>query len=293
MVGEQWDEYAKHIATLGVQALLYEVAVTPKPGLVDLVNNGAHRDMDVFLFQNSAACLWPYFYEVTRFSMCHRGAPSALLEELRGLGIRAEEEMLLVTGGVNTHRGAIFSLGICCAAAGWLGGRGAPPEAEKLLEISGEIAGGAAQEFAGLGTGALSHGARQYFKVGARGARGEAAAGFPSVGGVLPIYKELLGGGASGNEAGVAVLLHLLAQVEDTNMLHRGGREALGKLQGELAAFLAAKPSPRDMVRHAKELDEVLIRQNLSPGGCADLLALTWLVHRICDRGGAAESGAG
>ena len=106
-------------ARLAVRALLYEVTTTPKPGLVDRRNSGSHKDMDVFTFMDSAAALYPYFEDCARTGRetAEQPAPETFAA-LRPLGCEAEGEMLDATGGVNTHKGAVFSVGIVCAALG-------------------------------------------------------------------------------------------------------------------------------------------------------------------------------
>ena len=112
---------SKTIARLACQALLYEVATTPKPGLVDRANSGSHRDMDFFTFQASAAALWPYFARCAEIGMdTHSLPPEETFSRLRTPGKLAEGDMLRATAGVNTHKGAIFSMGILCGALGRL-----------------------------------------------------------------------------------------------------------------------------------------------------------------------------
>ena len=105
------------VAQLACRSLLYEVCVTPKPGLVDRQNSGDHRDMDLFTFLNSAPALFPYFERCVRQGW-KETEPEALFPPLRWEGKLAEQAMLAATGGVNTHKGAIFSMGLCCAALG-------------------------------------------------------------------------------------------------------------------------------------------------------------------------------
>ncbi|MCL2218201.1 MAG: triphosphoribosyl-dephospho-CoA synthase, partial [Defluviitaleaceae bacterium] len=107
--------FADKMAELAVRALITEVCITPKPGLVDRANNGAHRDMNVFTFIDSALTLHGYFRCITSLSQTHED--DGLLLKLQPLGLQAEQDMFRVTKGVNTHKGAIFSLGLICAAA--------------------------------------------------------------------------------------------------------------------------------------------------------------------------------
>lgn len=108
---------AAHIGGLAAAAMLEEVYTTPKPGLVDLYSNGAHKDMDVHSFEASAQALEPWLCQMAELGLCCDGSTEELFEEFRRLGIRAEEDMYRATGGVNTHKGALFTLGIFCGAA--------------------------------------------------------------------------------------------------------------------------------------------------------------------------------
>ena len=112
----QWRErglVSELIADQAVLALLHELAAWPKPGLVSHVDSGSHTDMDAAMLQASAETLRRFFAELAR-----TGQDGADMGRLRTIGLRAEAAMLAVTGGINTHRGAIFGLGLLCAAAG-------------------------------------------------------------------------------------------------------------------------------------------------------------------------------
>jgi holo-ACP synthase/triphosphoribosyl-dephospho-CoA synthase len=278
---------ARFIGQNAVRALLYEISVTPKPGLVDRCNNGAHNDMDFFTFMDSAAVLSDYFHEAAATGAANRGAPpDKLLGPLRCLGVAAEEEMLSATGGVNTHKGLIFSLGIVCAALGY---HGAPfPSPDTVLQTAAEIASPALRiDLAGITPqNAATHGEAAYAKYGVSGVRGEAASAFPSVrlwG--LPALQKALRNGNSYNDAGVEALLHLVAHVTDTNIISRSNHETLKKLQTDLRAFLDTKQDNAAVLEYAALLDERFIKGNISPGGCADLLAISYMLHFMTNVG--------
>lgn len=138
-------------ARLAVRALLYEVTTTPKPGLVDRRNSGSHKDMDVFTFMDSAAALYPYFEACARTGRetAEQPAPETFAA-LRPLGCEAEGEMLDATGGVNTHKGAVFSVGIVCAELGRLDRSLWAEAARVLAEVSAMTAGLTEKDFAGV-----------------------------------------------------------------------------------------------------------------------------------------------
>ena len=139
----------KFLAAQGARALLYEVCTTPKPGLVDRHNNGSHKDMDVFTFLDSTASLMPYLERAVAIGQAtaHR-MPEETFERLREAGLRAERTMLQATGGVNTHKGAIFSLGCVLGACGRLWTPEGPCRApEKILAECGRMSAPAAESF--------------------------------------------------------------------------------------------------------------------------------------------------
>jgi triphosphoribosyl-dephospho-CoA synthetase len=205
------------------------------------------------------------------------GAPENLLDELRLTGIMAEEAMLEATSGVNTHKGAIFSLGILAAAAGYLYGNGEEIRVERLSEICARIAGKTPEELPAKTP--ATHGRDAYKKYGLTGIRGEAASGFASaVRAGLPALMQAEEDGRGTNFACVTALLRLLAVAEDTNVAHRGGAEALRELQDRIVTA-----ESDDMLHLAKELDLDLTARGISPGGCADLLAVSLMLKFLTD----------
>ena len=256
------------------RALLHEVC-----WLVDGQNNGAHRDMDRFTFLDSAAVLGDYFAACAREGALFQGSPEELLFRIRPLGLRAEEQMARVTKGVNTHKGAIFSLGILCAGAGRLLGEGVAIDEEALLSLAGQIARPALNDLEKQG--ADTAGRRFYQRSGVLGVRGQAAQGFPQVrqwG--LPRLTKALGRGYSWNGACAQALCALMAHTEDTNLLHRGGEEGLHLVQ-QAAALLEQCQDEQALEEGLFRLDSLFTEKNLSPGGSADLLAVTLFVYFI------------
>lgn len=267
--------FTEYIATRAYFALCQEVSATPKPGLVDGNNRGSHKDMDIRHFFASANALRPYFAKCAEQGFLTRdNAPKETFCSIRPLGKDAEEDMLRATHGVNTHKGAIFSMGILCAAAGRL----SPDlwQAERLLaECAAMTAGVAENDFAGITPeNAKTVGERLFVQYGITGVRGQAENGFPAVRDVgLPVLKEGLSNGLSLNDASCAALLHILAATDDTNLIHRSDRETQLAVRQQVAAILEKEPFPEKSVIEA--LDQEFIQKNLSPGGSADLLALT------------------
>lgn len=270
---------ARHIASLAVRALLDEVHTTPKPGLVDAWNCGSHRDMDIALFTASANALRPYFRRcVEAGQQTALKAPEETFPLLRAAGMEAEQQMFAATNGVNTHKGAIFTLGILCGAVGRLWRADSPivKTQDVLAECSRIVKASMESELAAIVTPKTA-GEQLYLEYGLTGIRGEAAAGFPSVARIsLPAYRDYLSKGLSPNDAGASTLLHLIAHTSDTNLYHRGGIDG-ARFAAEAAAALLPEPTTDQLRR----LDAEFIARNLSPGGCADLLAATYLLDSL------------
>ena len=275
--------FADYTSCLATKALLYEVSATPKPGLVDRANNGAHKDMDIFTFLSSSTALTPYFRDITLQAILFEGAPEEMLAALRYTGQRAEEDMFLATGGANTHKGLIFSLGLICAAMGYAYTHELPQTPAQILILCGKIATATTRELMQASEkDQKTHGERVFAQFGTTGARGEAAAGFPHVRDYgLPLLTQMVIEGCSLNDAGCIVLLHFIAHVEDTNLLTRSNPQTIDTIKRELLTFLKQTREPALLLDIAQKLDEQFIALNISPGGCADLLAVSYMLYFI------------
>ena len=273
--------FAEYIGAQAYIALQREVNTTPKPGLVDRNNRGAHKDMDLRHFFSSANALRPYLTRCAETGYLTRDeSPKKTFADIRPLGKEAEQTMLRATHGVNTHKGAIFSMGILCAAAGRLEPSLWTPET--LLSECAAMAAGVVAEDLGHITlqNAKTPGERLHVRYGITGVRGQAEAGFPAVLTVgIPIFREGLSRGLSMNDAGCAALLHLLAATDDTNLIHRSDRQTQLEIRDRIARLVKENPFPDQEMILA--LDEEFIQRNLSPGGTADLLAMTYLLDAL------------
>ena len=272
---------ACRISEAAVNALLEEVFTTPKPGLVDQRNNGSHGDMNLPLFVASANALRPYFLRCASIGQSTSGLEASdVFPLLREAGVAAEEAMFTVTGGVNTHKGAIYTLGILCAAMARLWHTGEiRPAANSVLSLCAKIA-GAAAEAELVHSDAETAGLRLYRELGIRGIRGEMADGLPSLSQIaLPAFRETVDRGCSRNDAGAVTLLHLIANVQDTTLYHRGGTD--GAAFAADAARTVLEQSVIPSCKELEKLDDLFIARNLSPGGCADLLAATYFLDAL------------
>lgn len=250
-------------------ALLEELATFPKPGLVSHMDAGSHHDMDAGAFLAAIAAITPHFADLAR-----AGAARAPMVDLRRIGLRAESAMLRATGGVNTHRGAIFGLGLLVAAAG-ASVRAGPGELGGIVRRRW----GAAILAAPLRVDQPGAVARRRFRVG--GAPAEAAAGFPSIYRIaLPMLARHRD--ASADAARVEACLALIAAGGDTNLLHRGGVEGARFAEAAARRFMAGGGTARrDWRDRAAAVHDAFVDRRLSPGGAADLLAMALFVARI------------
>ena len=264
-----WD--ADTAARLACRALLYEVSVTPKPGLVDRGNSGSHTDMDIYTFFDSISGLYPYFAQCVRVGRKTRELPPAkTLEALRTPGKLAENAMLMATAGVNTHKGAIFTLGVLCGALGRLDRRQWPGK-EPALEAA------AMCRFIRDDYQAPENAGRLRQCQGQMGARGQIWQGLPQVFDYgLPALEKALAQGKSKDEAGCEALLAIMLNARDTNLVARGGLDAMH--WAEHCAWELLQKENRTRADF-EEMDRAFRERNLSPGGCADLLAVCWFVH--------------
>lgn len=270
------------LAESAVSALLQELEAYPKPGLVSPRDSGAHADMDHALMCRSARALFRPFACIAAAGREARPFRAHLI----GLGLSAEKEMLRATGGVNTHRGAIFTLGMLVAAMARAESLEGPVTPERVRAALIETWGYALKAHAAAEVSPASHGAVARKSAGTGGARAEAARGFPGVFEVgLPAYRRAVAAGLDANAARVQTLFALMESAEDSNVVFRGGSGAAAFVRAAASEFLAAGGCASDgWFGRAEGLHKEFIRRNLSPGGCADLLAGTLLVAGVDPR---------
>jgi triphosphoribosyl-dephospho-CoA synthase len=268
-------EPSTSIAGLAVAAIRAEADLTPKPGLVDRRGCGAHTDMDLAMLHASAESLRAFFAECASAARQFDLGPE-LRAGLGEIGRAGERAMLGATGGVNTHRGALWALGLLSAGAAVSGGvAGAVEVAARLAAIPDRHTPVTA-----------SHGAQARLRYGASGAAGEAQAGFPHVRlYALPALRTARCSGADEATARLEALLSLMATLDDTCVLHRGGPAGLRAVQTGAQAVLDAggfrTPEGR---RRFSALDDICLQRRLSPGGSGDLLSATLFLDTLNER---------
>lgn len=249
------------VADLAERALRLELDTTPKPGLVDRQDNGAHKDMDYALMSKSISALRPY---LTRLAV--ESAKDIDPAKIKEIGIEAEKAMLKATGGVNTHKGALFCIGLSVAAASCLACSTGAVDAYSFKEL---VSRAASEIPSARGT----HGAEAKRSFKAVGALENARAAYPELfADWLPYYRSLEGDPFRCHKT----LLHIMTTLDDTNILHRRGAEGLAHAEAEAARLL------EDFSESGlSSLNKDFIRENISPGGSADMLSLTIFIESI------------
>lgn len=282
-----------HIGTLMQKALLYEVNTSLKPGLVDRVHNGAHQDMCIDTFVTSAYALTPYFINCAlaglSFDSSQEELPT-LFQQLRILGKQAEETMLNATHGINTHKGIIFSGGIFCAAVGYANAAFQTDlKALNLPEVLSSICQSMVSELLEdykdiTHSTARTHGEKLYASYGITGIRGEAYKGFPHVlFSGYPQFQKAYKTTGSLTKAGLIALLYYIGNTEDTNLIIRSDYKTAARIQKSLSAFLN-RSDYEEQLQILPALDEYFVSNNISPGGSADMLALTYFLSFLSQK---------
>ncbi len=280
---QQKKEVLQTICEMANKAILYEVSVTPKPGLVDFEDSGAHSDMNYFTFLNSCAAISPFWLEIGELAFNYKDDLAKALPEIRKIGIKAENKMLLATNGANTHRGLIFIMGLSVFASVYSLRKNnfifnSSLFRKTLQSITKDIV---ENELNSLNKKNKSHGEKTYQKFGIKGAgaRYQAQMGFPIIfEKIMPFFKEQFKINTHQNKNELneilkKALLLLISNVDDSNVLYRNSKEA-ENLKIMANSTLKGKIDYLELCLFCKE-------KNISPGGSADLLALSLFLFFI------------
>ena len=255
-----------HLASMALQA---ELDTTPKPGLVDRNDNGAHRDMDYALMHRSIQALHPYFVRLAQIGFDN---PQPRHDEIQQVGIEAEQAMFNATGGVNTHKGALFSIGLAAVA---LGGMACSNNAQ-LHSLSNSIASLASLFPDTSGT----HGSKAKANNKLKGALDNAREGYPQLFKAwLPFYLDRL---AKGDRYALhKTLLRIMCDLDDTNIVYRTSMETMQEVQTEARRMLEHIPETTHFEAALLAMNTDYIRRNISPGGSADMLSLVVFLSNV------------
>lgn len=281
---------SNHIGLLMQKALFYEVNTSLKPGLVDRLHNGSHKDMGLSTFINSAYSLSNYFCQCVKEGLscdCSKKDLPLLFQKLRSIGKQAEKTMLFATQGINTHKGIIFSGGILCGAIGYyISTNSRDISSENFLSSLSEICRymlpALLNDYLTLTQNtAKTNGEKLYLEYKITGIRGEAKEGFPHLFNTgFPLFQAVLKEDFTLWQAGLITLLHYIAYTEDTNLIIRSDYQLACKIQKDLQKFLN-HATYEEQLSILPKLDHFFVSQNISPGGSADMLALTYFLYFI------------
>jgi holo-ACP synthase / triphosphoribosyl-dephospho-CoA synthase len=273
--------FADSIALWCERAMKTEVELTPKPGLVDQANSGAHHDMDIHTFYASIQAIKPFVSQWIETSQiyAHEDAKQSF-KRLREIGIACEKAMFEATSNVNTHKGMIFCLAVFCGAIGRLKASNQSFTCNHLQAQMQALCDNLVEDDL-LHVKPNSAGARFFYESGSSGIRGIAQSGFAIIFEyALPFFQACKK--EEGEETALKkTLLLLMSRLDDSTLWSRGGVEGLAYAKTQAQALLHVKPNAENLDTFLRELDADMTSKNLSPGGSADLLAMTWLLSKI------------
>lgn len=269
-------------AQIAQMALLKEVTLSPKPGLVDLNNCGSHRDMNLQTFMRSIAAISPWLDQFYLYGKSIT-VEDKFLPNLRPLGIQCELSMFKATNNVNTHKGGVFAFGLLLAAIGKLDNDQIALSYQTICDEVAKACQGLVQQELETRNSVTTVGERLFKQHRLTGARGEAESGYLTVRNIsLPIFKEMMITGHDEETSLLQAMLYLLAYNNDTNLVSRGGMAGLQYVQDAAKSIIAIGGMIQQGGKEKLlELDQQLIKRNLSPGGTADLIAITWFLSQF------------
>lgn len=271
------------ICSYAIQSVLYEITATPKPGLVDRNNSGSHSDMDIFTFMASAGTLYPYFLECYEIGVNTRGDDAhCTLDSLRDVGKRAELFMYRATDGINTHKGAIFTLGIVLGAVGRLYSNNQIITVDDVFEEIKQMCKHLIEsDYKGIKQkNMFTKGEMLYNEYKICGVRGEAESGFSTVKNIaLPILKKCFENKKSINDALCITLLYIIKSIDDTVLISRSSLQRANEVKKGIDNLLKENPYPSTEL--IEKLDTEFIKENLSVGGAADLLSVCYFIYLL------------
>ncbi|MTI16845.1 triphosphoribosyl-dephospho-CoA synthase MdcB [Rhodobacteraceae bacterium RKSG542] len=285
------NRIAWEIGSAFLLGALLEVSTHPKPGLVTPLSNGSHQDMDLQTFMRSSAAIAPCFYECAQLGLSHEGAITDLLPKVRNTGVFYEDVLLATTGGINTQRGYLFCAGVLSAATGYAARSIRTFSERVILTLAARMCEGLCNRELEQTRSAEKRTAGEilFKEHGVRGIRGEVEDGFPSVAVFgLPAYRTAMERGLPERLARIHALITLMSVVQDTTVLWRGGpnaQEFVYKRARHILSLGGAMTA--EGMEEIHSFDAELVSRNLSPGGCADLLAVTIALEKLTSRQGA------
>lgn len=273
----------KNIATLATKALLYEVSISPKAGLVSRLSNGSHKDMNFYTFIDSSLALHNYFLNCFDYGQENLFSCPNFFKNLREFGKVAEKDMYEATKGINTHKGTIFSMGILLAVLGVHLKENKKIDLKILSEKIKEMCKPLLNELEDADS-ISTYGEKAYKEYHLTGARGLAISGYEIVllDGInkLKDFCKTL----DFETACILLLFYYMSVLDDTNIVNRANIATLKEVQilsKELFEENKKTLEKENIKNSMSKLNDIFIEKNISAGGSADLLILTIFIHSI------------
>lgn len=271
------------IGEAAILGMLYEVSVSPSPGLVSPYSKGAHADMDYFTFLRSTSAIAYSMYLCANIGIEYEG--NDVLKKLREVGIDAEKRMLEVTEGINTQRGLLFLAGVICAGVGRCVRKNLKIDRNNIAnECSLICINIVEKELKSIkNEEGLSSGERLYLKHGFMGIRGEVQRGLPTIiNKGLPSLEDALNSGIDIKGALSHSLISIMTTVEDTTVLNRCGLKGLNYMKNlAVKAIELGGMKTVEGIQYINEMENSFVKKGISPGGAADLLAATVMIYKL------------
>lgn len=268
------------LSDLSLEGMIYEVSSFPGFGLVTPITSGSHRDMDFFTFLNSSFVLKSGFKEMAEVMFSYLPLDIAF-KKIREIGKKTEKEMFIATKNINTHKGMIFLLGIAvgCTARTLYEKNSFKDIQNTICEMTRDIL----KDFENIDTTKeLTHGERMFIEQGFTGIRGEIKNGLEIIfKGSLPIFSTIFEKTQDINLSSLHTLIYLMSRVMDSTIVYRHDFEMLEKVQKEMRDIFSRGGAFSMELEDFKELEKDYIAQNISPGGSADLLAVTIFFYKV------------
>ncbi|MGL5313977.1 MAG: triphosphoribosyl-dephospho-CoA synthase CitG [Peptostreptococcaceae bacterium] len=272
------EKLSYDISQLALKAIISEVSTFPSFGLVSPISTGSHKDMNYYTFLNSAIAITPFIKDMAKVGYNYNHS-RYIFDAIREIGVACEEKMFEATNNINTHKGMIFLMGICASAVSK-----ALYESKEFFEIKDiikDMVGNILDDFKDLHLkGKLTHGEKLYLEHGFTGVRGQVKDGLAIVfDGIISEYET---SDLKENDLYIQILIHLMSLVEDSTVVYRQDIETLRKVQNEAKELLSiGGVSTIEGKLRIEELEKEYIEKNISPGGCADLLAISIFLIEI------------
>lgn len=278
---KQREALAYDISQLALKGIISEVSTIPSFGLVSPSTMGSHKDMDYYTFLDSSFAIVPYLKEMALIGYSYK-EPKEIFKAIRKVGVACENAMFSATKGVNTHKGMIFLVGITVAAV--MKTLYEKQNFNRIQEIIKAMCEDILSDFENIDTKShLTHGEKLYRDYGFTGIRGEVKAGLPIVfNSVLPRF---ISSKVNGHDLYSETLLYLMAEVEDSTIVHRQNISKLKEIQLKSKEILEMGGLQSDIGRKAAlDFEEQCINDNVSPGGSADMLALIIFLGEVYNK---------